>query len=317
MTTKQSAPGATGAQQDQQSGESKAMVAHATDYAARGWHVFPLRPNDKRPALHGKDHCPRTGACAEDHQGWEQLATVDPERIERAWTGAYSRCGIGIACGPSRLVVVDLDTAKGDTPPDEWQMPGIVDGADVLAELYDRHDDRFPYGTTPIVGTGSGGLHLYFAAPEREVRNSAGKVGWKIDVRAGGGYVVAPPSTAAGLPYQWRTQPDSVAPQSLPAWLLARVLPPPRPVVSATVPPPRGGSLVSLIGFVLQSPPGERNSRLYWAAQKAFKHARDHGGDDAAIERALVDAALAAGLRGGESEARHTIRSAHDSRNAR
>ncbi|MEU1892763.1 bifunctional DNA primase/polymerase [Streptomyces pristinaespiralis] len=276
------------------------MVAHATDYAARGWHVFPLRPDDKRPAV----------------TSWEQKATVDLERIERAWTGAYARCGIGIACGPSRLVVVDLDTSKGDTPPEEWQMPGIVDGADVLADLYGRHDDRFPFGTTPTVCTASGGLHLYFAAPEREVRNSAGKVGWKIDVRAAGGYVVAPPSTAAGLPYTWQTGPDT-PPLPIPAWLLARALPPPRPVPTATVAPPRGGSLVSLIGFVLQSAPGERNSRLYWAAQKAFKHAREHGGDEAAIERALIDAALTAGLRGGETEARHTIRSAHDSRNAR
>ncbi len=85
--------------------------------AERGWHVFPLVPGEKRPAV----------------RSWNERATTDPDRITRCWTaGAYN---IGIATGPSRLVVVDLDTPKtpDDTAPEPWNLPGIVDGTDVLA----------------------------------------------------------------------------------------------------------------------------------------------------------------------------------------
>lgn len=233
-------------------------IAAAYGYAQLGWHVFPLRPNDKRPAV----------------TDWENKATTDPQRIQAAWTGPYAHSGIGIACGPSRLVVVDLDTAKGDTPPEPWNLPGIVDGADVLAELYSRAGDRVPFGATPIARTASGGLHLYFAAPEvREVRNSTSKVGWKIDVRAGGGYVVAPPSTAAGQPYTWETTP-AVAAQPLPAWLLRRMLPEPQAPVQRPVAPRRGRraegyaatALDGEIERVLDAQPGTRNDTLHRAA---------------------------------------------------
>ena len=45
---------------------------------------------------------------------------------------------------------------------------------------------------TYTVKTPTGGLHLYYTAPDGpEIRNSAGKIGPLIDVRAGGGYVLA------------------------------------------------------------------------------------------------------------------------------
>lgn len=265
---------------------------YALAYAQRGWHVFPLRPDDKRPAI----------------RDWENAATTDPQRIHAAWTGPYSRSGIGIACGPSRLVVVDLDTAKGDTPAEPWNLPGIVDGADVLAALYERHGDRFPAGTTPTARTASGGMHLYHQAPEQEVRNSASKVGWKVDVRAAGGYVVAPPSTAAGLPYTWETTPVS-APLPLPAWLLDLLLPKPRPVAPRV--PPRGrpvDSLAGLVRFVLEAQQGERNSRLYWAACRALELVREGRADAHAVFGALVDAGTHIGL--SQAEAEQTVRSA-------
>ncbi|MEU9856364.1 bifunctional DNA primase/polymerase, partial [Streptomyces sp. NPDC047974] len=82
----------------------------ALDAAARGWAVFPLRPGTKRPALHGETRCPRAGACAGGHVKWEDRATTDPERITRAWTQAPFN--IGLATGPSGLVVIDLDMPK-------------------------------------------------------------------------------------------------------------------------------------------------------------------------------------------------------------
>ncbi|MFI7101920.1 bifunctional DNA primase/polymerase [Streptomyces sp. NPDC050161] len=269
---------------------SAEQVEQVLMLAARGWHVFPLLPNDKRPAI----------------KEWEQRATTERERIVRAWTrGPY---GVGVACGPSGLVVVDLDTAKGEKPPAEWAVPGVEDGADVLAVLYDRHGDRFPFGTTPMARTRSGGLHLYFAAAETAVRSSVSKVGWKIDVRAVGGYVVAPPTTVEGRPYRWETPPD-VAPAPFPGWLLPLLLPAPvRLRVVAPVPARPVNSLTGLVNFVLEAQQGERNSRLYWAACRALELVHAGGVDEAGVFGALVDAGVYVGL--SQSEAEHTVRSA-------
>ncbi|MEV0446154.1 bifunctional DNA primase/polymerase [Streptomyces spectabilis] len=267
------------------------QVEQVLALAARGWHVFPLRPDDKRPAV----------------KEWEQRATVDRERIVRAWSdGPY---GVGVACGPSGVVVVDLDTAKGgETPPEPWNLPGVVDGADVYAELCARHGDRFPFGAAPMVRTRSGGLHVYYAAAPQEVRNSTSKVGWKIDVRAAGGYVVAPPSTVEGSPYRWAASPD-VAPAPLPGWLLALLLPMPERWRSTAPEPVRPvESLVGLVNFVLEAQEGERNSRLYWAACRALELVHAGRVDEAGVFGALVDAGAYVGLSRAEVES--TVRSA-------
>ncbi|MEV7325310.1 bifunctional DNA primase/polymerase [Streptomyces sp. NPDC093970] len=53
-----------------------------------------------------------------------------------------------------------------------------------------------------IVKTPSGGTHLYYAAPEGEkLRSTAGKLGWKVDTRAAGGYVVGAGSIVNGRTY--------------------------------------------------------------------------------------------------------------------
>ncbi len=177
------------------------LLDSALRLAARGWWVFPLRAGDKRPAI----------------RDWESRATTDPERIHRAWTTG-SELNIGIACGPSGLVVIDQDTPKpGDEPPPRWRRPGIVDGLDVLAALAEEHDAPLPVETYSVRTAGGGGEHLYFAAPPGPaLRNSTGRLGWKLDSRAAGGYVVAAGSRIAERRYvEILNLP--VAP--LPAWI--------------------------------------------------------------------------------------------------
>jgi Bifunctional DNA primase/polymerase, N-terminal len=78
------------------------LRAWALHFAARGWHVFPIIPGAKRPPVVDQ---------------WETRASTDPERIRRWWQ--HIPYSIGIATGPSGLVVVDLDTAKpGQTVPE-------------------------------------------------------------------------------------------------------------------------------------------------------------------------------------------------------
>ncbi|MFB7762630.1 bifunctional DNA primase/polymerase [Streptomyces xiamenensis] len=198
----------------------------ALDIAARGWPVFPLRPGAKRPALHGEEKCPRTGPCVAGHSTWEQRATADPDRIGRAW--AHQPYNVGLATGPAGLVVIDLDTPKpGENgPPSQWAGAGVTDGLDVLAALCEQHGQPWP-GETYSVRTGRGGLHLYFRAPEeKRLRGSAGRLGWKVDTRAAGGYVVAAGSTVAGQTYACLND-GPVAP--LPTWLSELLTPPPAP----------------------------------------------------------------------------------------
>jgi Bifunctional DNA primase/polymerase, N-terminal len=198
------------------------LLAAALACAGRGWHVFPLRPGSKRPALHGTGRCPRTGPCRDTHQGWEQRATTDPARIHACWTHS-PRCNPAIACGPSGLVVIDLDSPNGTTPPPaEWAGPGICDGAGMLARLCHRHGQRWPLATFTVATPG--GIHLYFTAPAgSRLRNTTGRLGWCIDTRAAGGYVVAPGSIVAGRSY---VIVSAIPPAPLPGWLAMRLAEP-------------------------------------------------------------------------------------------
>ncbi|WNV83247.1 bifunctional DNA primase/polymerase [Umezawaea sp. Da 62-37] len=207
-------------------------LAAALDAAAQGFHVFPLRPGTKQPALHSKERCPRAGVCAAGHLGWEQRATTDPEVITRCWTaGAFN---VGIATGRSGHVVVDLDTRKSrtDHPPQRWSREGVVDGHDVFAAFCSELGHQVPTGTR-TVRTARKGTHLYFTAPAGvELRNTEKQLGWKVDSRAGGGYVVAPGSVTPDGPYRLT---DSSPVLELPTWLVQPLSPKPRPTFSAPV----------------------------------------------------------------------------------
>jgi hypothetical protein len=249
------------------------MMQAALDAAGRGWHVFPLKPGSKRPAFpdHDERHCDRLDPrCRDGHTGWEPRATLDEHRITRAWT--VTPYNVGIATGPARLVVVDLDTPKpADATPAKWDRPGIRTGADVLAALAVEAGQPYP-ADTYTVSTPSGGTHLYFTAPAGTgFRNTAGALGWLIDTRAGGGYVVAAGSEVDGRGYV--VEVDGPAAE-LPAWLTDRLrpaeLPPQRPV-QVTLPNGRAGAYLRAaveaeLARVTGSPSRGRNTALYRAA---------------------------------------------------
>ncbi len=118
----------------------------ALHLASRGWAVFPLAPATKRPAI----------------REWEHRATTDPKRIKGCWY-AGAGYGIGIATGPSRLVVLDLDPA-----PDA----GGPDGASGLAALTAARGVQL--AATFTVTTPRGGTHLYYRTPSGvRLRNTA------------------------------------------------------------------------------------------------------------------------------------------------
>lgn len=230
------------------------LLAAALDTAARGWPVFPLVPGGKAPAV----------------KNWEQRATTNPDRIRRCWTaGAYN---IGLATGPAGLIVVDLDVVKpNEEPPAGQDLYGIAHGLEVLALLAEEAGEELPTETR-TVATPSGGLHLYFTAPESlELRNTAGRLGWHIDTRAHGGYVVAPGSIVAGRRYEVT---DHLPVAELLAWLADRLRPAPPPMPAAPVRLPSAGrrsryldgAIAAEVARVEGAAGGARNEALYVAA---------------------------------------------------
>ncbi|MFF3815794.1 bifunctional DNA primase/polymerase [Streptomyces bluensis] len=262
-----------------------ALLRAALDAAERGWHVFPLRPGTKRPALHGETACPRTGECASGHRKWEQRATTDPDRIRAAWSRAPFN--VGIATGPSGLVVVDLDMPKDKGSSD------APDGATTFQALCERTGHAVP--DTYRTRTASGGEHLYFTAPSGvRLTNTAGTVGELIDTRAGGGYVVGAGSRTPAGPYEALCA--SVA-ASLPGWLQT-ILEPPRkpsqaPSMAVTAQSRRYAdvALANEVRAVATAVDGTRNATLLRAARALGRFIPSGDLTRTAVEQALSEAA--------------------------
>ncbi|MFD5974557.1 bifunctional DNA primase/polymerase [Streptomyces bacillaris] len=279
-----------------------ALLCAALQAAERGWHVFPLRPRDKRPALHGETACPSTGDCAAGHRKWEQRATTDPDRIRKAWSsGAFN---VGIATGPSGLIVVDLDPVRAK------DLKGTPDGVTSLQALCERAGQTVP--ATYRTRTASGGHHLYFTAPDGvRLGNSAGRLGTHIDTRAQGGYVVAPGSV---LPHGTYEVIDPFEPVPLPEWLHALLTPRQlsRGLTAAPVPVRASryaaAALEAETAAVAGAGEGVRNWTLVRAARALGRFIPSGDLARHEVEQALNSAGLAAGLR--ESECRAAITSA-------
>ncbi len=288
-------------------------LAAALAAAGRGWRVFPLRPDAKRPAFpdHTADRCTRADPwCRDGHTGWEPRATTDRDRIRRAWS--TRRYGIGVACGPSGLLVVDLDQPKTDDgPPEPWRLDGVHDGSDVLAALAEQAGQPFP-AATHTVHTGRGGTHLYFTAPAgTRLGNTAGALGWLVDTRGHGGYVVGSGSTVDGRPYTVALD-QPAAP--LPDWLAGRLTAPaarPRPAAPA----PAAGRLPAYlraavareVAVVAAAPEGRRNRILFTAAVALGQLVAGGALPADLVTAELEQAAVGIGL--GQAEAASTIRS--------
>ncbi|GGM73626.1 hypothetical protein GCM10012275_50440 [Longimycelium tulufanense] len=196
------------------------LMRAALAAAERGWPVFPLVPGGKRPFWHSAENCRGLGVCQDGHVGWEACATTDPTVIRKIWAQPFN---IGIPTGPAGLLVIDLDIAHGHRPPPEWA--GARGGRDVLVKLAARAGQPVPTDTFTVRTTG--GLHLYFEAPATvELRNTVGTLGWRIDTRGIGGYVVAAGSVRPEGRY--RVVHDAPV-RPLPDWLTLALTPPPPP----------------------------------------------------------------------------------------
>lgn len=260
--------------------DSRAFLTGATCLTKRGWPVLPV--SGKEPPL----------------PAWPTEATTDLERIAR-WAERWLSLNIGVVTGSrSGLVVLDVDVDRG---------------GEASLEQLQQQAGSLP--ATLTSRTGGGGLHLFFQHPGGRVRSGTNVLGPGLDLRADGGFVVAPPSRhRSGMTHRWESapsQPLACWPHSL-ALLVAgaeqRALPPPRPGAAA----PRSTSdpplLRGLLAAVRGAAVGQRNNTLHWASCRAAEDCMKRRLPVPAAYEALVAAGQQAGLP--RSESLCTVRSA-------
>ncbi|MGW7313106.1 bifunctional DNA primase/polymerase [Streptomyces sp. NPDC054865] len=242
--------------------------------ASNGWPVHPLTPGRKTPpancrdcaeAGHSHTDCPCLKAGRWCH-GFH-AATLDYARIENWWAGSPS-LGVAVACGPAELVVIDIDAHDSELRSRDRLLPGIPVGDDVdlrglrtgfhsLAVLAALRGESSPADdeSTLRVRTPSGGMHVWYRSTDgRPWQCSTGSgrraLAWQVDVRAHGGYIIAPGTTTAAGTYT--PVGSERQPAQLPAWLAQELqrtghlpaphIPAPRPV------PPRARQAVLAAG---------------------------------------------------------------------
>ncbi|GAA1375004.1 bifunctional DNA primase/polymerase [Streptomyces beijiangensis] len=252
-------------------------LATAKWCASKGWPVHPLAAGRKTPVGncdacrapgHIRDDCPclRNGRWCHGFRA----ATLDPVLIER-WWGTGGSPGVGVACGSAGLVVIDIDAHAQPLPERARLLPGIpiAEGIDltglangfhtlgVLAALRGAGSPAADTGTLRV-RTPSGGMHVWYRAhPGHRWQSSTGSgsgraLAWQVDIRAHGGYIVAPGVRTPNGAY---TPVGTVRePALLPDWLAAELertghlAPARRTPLWRTVPPPRARQAVAAAG---------------------------------------------------------------------
>jgi hypothetical protein len=138
----------------------------AVQYLEAGLSVVPLQPNKKQPLVR-----------------WREFQDRRPSVTEvQTWWTAWPAAGIAIVCGRvSELAVLDEDPRHGG----------------------DRSLARYPLPEGPVVLTGGGGRHFYFALNGEHVPR-IGALLPGVDLLGEGALATAPPSVhPCGAVYRW------------------------------------------------------------------------------------------------------------------
>lgn len=255
---------------------AKSLRKGALSLAKAGQPVFPCRTEGER----AKRPYTRNGL----HD-----ATTKLDLIERWWRTSYKGAAIGLPTG-IEWDVLDVD------------VKAAVDGRVHLPYL-----NRLGLlnGCQRVVQTPSGGWHLYFKATPG-LTNKA-NVALGLDVRALGGYVLAPPSFIETAEYtgSYLDHGATTGANDEPLlWdLIVSALHPvntekKEPVV--LLPSERRASVAHLREWLLNRQSGERNNALHWAVCRCI----DNGIDP----HEMLEPAVEIGL--GEEETLATIGSA-------
>jgi hypothetical protein len=217
------------------------LLEAAHHFADAGIPVLPCRPGAKTPL---------TARGLRD-------ATTDPDRL-RGWWTRWPEANVAIATGAPGYDVLDVDVRVGGSGRDAFE---ILRRRGLLA------------GALGVVGTPSGGFHVYFPGTAQRSGSLRGDL---LDFKATGGYVLAPPSRVAGVgDYSWHEEPVRMG-GPLDWQRVRRVLRPTAPGRVATGTPRPSGlggdlGVGPLAWFVAEAQEGNRNNALFWAVCQALR----------------------------------------------
>lgn len=320
---------------------------------SQGWHIHLLAPGLKIPPRgcdrcyrgpankpnpdyieHSADDCPCIPAGRWCHG--VRAATNNPATVNR-WFEQLPGAGVAVALLPSRLLILDIDCHDAPHPENGDYLPGvslpddvpagsISNGWDSIALLCEIRNAPFPTvaPATMCVSTPRGGVQVWYGVDEPDRwRQSASRLGWQIDVKAGWSYGICPGTVTPHGPYRAIGETRSVA--SLPSWLAADlkrtghyVAPEPeqsRPSAKqllARIQRPKGTEYVTAairaeVERVANAKNGQRNDTVNAAARALGRFIPAGHVTETEIEELLVTAAISAGLPAGE--ARSAVRS--------
>lgn len=206
-------------------------------------------------------------------------ASCDMAQIKQWWS-THRGAAIGI---PTGLVwdVLDVD---------------IKDAQDGRRHLHRLNELGLLNGCQRVARTPSGGYHLYFRA-SAGLTNKGHSARIGLDVRAKGGYVLAPPSYIETPDYAgpYLDMGETVGSNDEPLWwdLIVNDI---RPVNDETkepirlLPSERRSSLAALREFVISLHRGERNNGFHWAVSRCVENGIDpHELVEVAMETGLAE----------------------------
>lgn len=140
---------------------------YAQALAKKGFRIFPLEVNGKKPL----------------HEGWQQEAAADASPWARG-----EDYNIGVATGQG-IVVIDVDMKNGVDGEANWKW---------FCEKMNIPESPVQVATASPVP----GRHIKYTVPlDAKIPNSVGKIAAGVDVRGEGGYVVGVGSVIDGREY--------------------------------------------------------------------------------------------------------------------
>jgi len=251
------------------------MLELALNYAKRGACVFPCTPAQKAPYL----------------KGGFKSATKDPKTIQ-SWWEQHPTAMVGMPTGDiTGIFVLDVDEH------------GKVSGNSSLADLETKHG-KLPETLEAL--TPSGGRHLYFKNVS-SLKCSAGVVGPGLDIRANGGYIIAPGSiNSDGKQYLWVN--TNLKPAIAPDWLVDLATKKKRAIQVADLYAKKAQQ--KAVTTLLAASEGNRNDVLNKQAFGLFGLVKANRLDESKVRQILTTAAQGIGLDVDEIE--KTLDSAFD-----
>lgn len=213
------------------------LLDSASLCAERGLHAIPVWTS-----TNGVCNCPRGTDCISPGKhpaidAWQTSATTDLHTL-RDWF-AGDRYNIGVVCGPSNVVVIDIDPRN--------------EGDATFAALVQELGELPP---TPTADSGGGGTHFVFRRPGGDLVSKLGK---GVDLlRDSRQFLVEPSLHPSGKRYEWRPghAPDEIAIAELPIIWATRLRQRPAPRPPTPQPSASGGDRVRRARAYLAKIPG-------------------------------------------------------------